>query len=177
VLVLAEAIKMISAAVPLKFLLVGDGALQGQMKRMLGEELEQGRVIFKGSVTHKDVPALLDACDILVSPHIPLAAGADFFGSPTKLFEYMAMGKGIVASRLGQIGEVLIEGQTALLVEPGNAEELRTAILRLAEARELRETLGARARQVAIERHTWKRNAQKIIDAFTAWSQQSTAQQ
>jgi glycosyltransferase involved in cell wall biosynthesis len=175
VLVLAEAIKMISAAVPLKFLLVGDGALQGQMKRMLGEELEQGRVIFKGSVSHEEVPALLDACDILVSPHIPLAAGADFFGSPTKLFEYMAMGKGIVASRLGQIGEVLTDGETALLVEPGNAEELRAAILRLAEARELRETLGARARQVAIERHTWKRNAQKIIDAFTAWSQQSTA--
>ena len=53
------------------------------------------------------VPSLLDACDILVSPHVPLDAGAEFFGSPTKLFEYMAMGKGIVASRLGQIGEVL----------------------------------------------------------------------
>lgn len=176
VLVLAEAINMISAALPIKFLLVGDGALLDQMKRMLGEEREQGRVIFKGSVMHQEVPALLDACDILVSPHIPLAAGADFFGSPTKLFEYMAMGTGIVASRLGQIGEVLTDGQTALLVEPGNAHELRDAILRLAEARELRERLGARARQVAIERHTWKRNAQKIIDAFVAWSQRSSAQ-
>ena len=169
VLVLAEAIKMISAALPLKFLLVGDGALREQMKQMLDEETEQGRVIFKGTVGHNEVPALLDACDILVSPHIPLAAGADFFGSPTKLFEYMAMGKGIVASSLGQIGEVLTDGQTALLVEPGNAHELRNAILRLAEARELRETLGARARQIAIERHTWKRNAQKIIDAYSSW--------
>ena len=107
VLVLAEAIKRIPAAVPFRFLFVGDGALQGEVKQMLRAENERGRVIFKGAVSHKEVPGLLDACDILVSPHIPLAAGADFFGSPTKLFEYMAMGKGIVASRLGQIGEVL----------------------------------------------------------------------
>ena len=60
-----------------------------------------------GAVAHDRVPALLDACDILVSPHVPLDARRGFFGSPTKLFEYMAMGKGIVASRLGQIGEVL----------------------------------------------------------------------
>ncbi len=173
VMVLAEAIKMIPAGLPLKFLLVGDGVLHVEMKRMLSKESEQGRVIFKGVVSHKEVPGLLDACDILVSPHIPLAAGADFFGSPTKLFEYMAMGKGIVASRLGQIGEVLTDGQTALLVEPGNTNELRDAILRLADSRELRETLGAKARQVAIERHTWKRNAQKIIDAFVSWNIES----
>ena len=83
------------------------------------------------------------------------------------------MGKGIVASRLGQIGEVLNHEQTALLVEPGNVHELSDAIIRLAESRELRETLGATARQVAIERHTWKRNAQKIIDAFVAWTGES----
>ena len=173
VLVLAEAIKMIPAAMPLRFLLVGDGALHGEMKRMLHAENERGRVIFKGAVSHKEVPALLDACDILVSPHIPLAGGAEFFGSPTKLFEYMAMGKGIVASRLGQIGEVLDDGKTALLVEPGNPQELSDAILRLADSHELRGALGATARQVAIERHTWKRNAQKIVDAFVAWTEES----
>ncbi len=135
---------------PLRFLFVGDGALHGEVKQMLRAENERGRVIFKGAVSHKEVPGLLDACDILVSPHIPLAAGADFFGSPTKLFEYMAMGKGIVASRLGQIGEVLDHEKTALLVEPGNVQELSDAIIHLAESRELRETLGTTARQVAI---------------------------
>jgi glycosyltransferase involved in cell wall biosynthesis len=139
------------------------------MKRLLKDEIDTGRVIFTGAVGHAEVPALLDACDVLVSPHVPLDAGADFFGSPTKLFEYMAMGKGIVASRLGQINEVLTDEQTALLVEPGNANELSTAIMRLAGSRELRETLGVAARQAAIERHTWKRNAQKILDAYNDW--------
>jgi glycosyltransferase involved in cell wall biosynthesis len=116
------------------------------------------------------VPRLLDACDVLVSPHVPLDAGAEFFGSPTKLFEYMAMAKGIVASRLGQIGEVLEHEQTALLVEPGNIGELRDAIMRLSSSKELRESLGTAARRAAVERHTWKHNAQRVLDAYYSLS-------
>ena len=167
--------RLISAAAPVRFLLVGTGALHDEMKRLLKAETETGRVIFTGAVGHEQVPALLDACDILVSPHVPLDAGADFFGSPTKLFEYMAMGKGIVASRLGQIGDVLTDEETALLVEPGNPRELSDAIMRLVESRDLRESLGAAARQAAIERHTWKHNARKILDAYNDWLQESVA--
>ena len=123
-------------------------------------------MIFTGTVAHERVPQLLDACDILVSPHIPLADGSDFFGSPTKVFEYMAMGKGIVASRLGQIGEVLEADETALLVEPGNVDELARAIVKLVESPGLRARLGARAREVAIQKHTWRRNAQRVLEAF-----------
>ncbi|MEP6637331.1 MAG: glycosyltransferase family 4 protein, partial [Acidobacteriota bacterium] len=169
VLILAEAIKLLFADSSLRFLLVGTGSLQGEMQRVLSAEDEAGRVIFAGAVAHEEVPALLDACDILVSPHVPLAGGADFFGSPTKLFEYMAMGKGIVASRLGQIGEVLSDEETALLVEPGDARELSTAINRLANSPALRERLGTAARQAAIERHTWKRNALNVVETYRSW--------
>ena len=169
VLVLAEAIKLIPANVPVRFLLVGTGALHGEMKKLLAGEEATGRVVFCGSVEHDEIPALLDACDVLVSPHVPLEGGAEFFGSPTKLFEYMAMGKGIVASRLGQIAEVLQDGETALLVSPGSAEELSAAILRLAESRSLRESLGAAARSTAVANHTWTRNAQNILNAYEGW--------
>jgi glycosyltransferase involved in cell wall biosynthesis len=100
---------------------------------------------------------------------VQLEGGAEFFGSPTKLFEYMAMGKGIVASRLGQIGEVLSHEQTALLVEPGDADELSAAIMRLIKSQSLRESLGTAVRQKAITDHTWTRNAQNILDAYQAW--------
>jgi glycosyltransferase involved in cell wall biosynthesis len=79
------------------------------------------------------------------------------------------MGKGIVASRLGQIGEVLRDGESALLVEPGNAKQLSEAIIRLAESRDLRQHLGETARRHAIEQHTWKRNAQNVLDAYSSW--------
>lgn len=163
---LAEAIKLIPAHVPVRFLLVGSGSLHGEVERVLEAEVTSRRVIFTGTVAHERVPQLLDACDILVSPHIPLADGSDFFGSPTKVFEYMAMGKGIVASRLGQIGEVLSDDETALLVEPGNANQLAAAIGKLVQSPDLRARLGARAREVAMQKHTWTRNAERVLEAF-----------
>ncbi len=166
---LAEAIKLITSETPVRFLLVGSGSLHAQVKQLLTAEEQNGRVIFTGAVRHEEVPALLDACDVLVSPHVPLADETEFFGSPTKIFEYMAMGKGIVASRLGQIGDVLTHEKTALLVEPGNVELLAGSIERLAESPVLRRQLGAAAREAAIARHTWSRNAQNVLDAYWSW--------
>jgi glycosyltransferase involved in cell wall biosynthesis len=167
--VLAEAIKLLADEKQIRFLLIGSGALRGEVEQSLKAECEVGLVIFTGPVEHERIPAFLDACDVLVSPHVPLAGGAEFFGSPTKLYEYMAMGKGIIASRLGQIGDVLTDGQTALLVQPGDQKQLSEAILRLAHSRELRERLGAAARVAAVERHTWTNNAQRVLDAYRAW--------
>ena len=163
---LAAAIKSIPADVPVKFMLVGSGSLHAEVERQLENETRDRRVIFTGAVAHPRVPALLDACDLLVAPHVPLADGSEFFGSPTKIFEYMAMGKAIVASRLGQIGEVLTDQETALLVEPGNVQELTAAIMRLIESKSLRTQLGAKAREVAEREHTWEHNAQRVLDTY-----------
>jgi len=170
VLELAKAIKTIPQTTPGRFLLVGAGSLQAEMQAMLADDCASGRVIFTGAVEHSQVPSLLDACDILVAPHVPLTDGSEFFGSPTKLFEYMAMGKAIVASRLGQIGEVLEHKDTALLVEPGNVGELSAAIVSLVENSALRQRLGDNAREVAIQRHTWKQNAQRVLAAYASLS-------
>ena len=168
VLTLAEAITLLAQDRGIRFLLVGAGMLREEVERIISEAGRSQQVIFAGQVEHKKVPALLDACDILLSPHVPMSDGSEFFGSPTKLFEYMAMSKAIVASRLGQIAEVLDDEETALLVEPGDARQLADAILRLSDSRELRERLGAAARRVAVERHTWKQNAQRVIDEYVS---------
>jgi glycosyltransferase involved in cell wall biosynthesis len=168
VLVLAEAIKKLPQDLPLRFLFVGAGSQQTQVQQFLQSEVEKDRVIFTGPVNHGKVPALLDACDILVSPHVPLSDGSEFFGSPTKLFEYMAMGKGIVASRLGQIGDVLAHEETALLVEPGDVDALAAAIERLALSKELRAQLGTRAITVVAQKYTWRHNAQRVLDAYNS---------
>jgi len=169
VLTLAEAIALIPADSGMRFLLVGAGKFREEVERIVHAAEKDRQVIFTGHVEHEMVPALLDACDILLSPHVPLEDGSEFFGSPTKLFEYMAMGKGIVASRLGQIGDVLSDQETALLTEPGNARELADAILLLRASTELRHRLGAAARGAAIERHTWKRNAARVLDGYRDW--------
>lgn len=173
VLVLAHAIALLPKDARIRFLLVGAGSLRDEALRIIRESGALARAIFTGVVEHERVPALLDACDVLASPHVPLEDGSEFFGSPTKLFEYMAMGKAIVASRLGQIAEVLEDEKTALLVEPGDAQALADAILRLARARELREELGAAARSAAVNRHTWAHNAERVLAAYCDWQREN----
>jgi glycosyltransferase involved in cell wall biosynthesis len=152
-----------TAATPLKFLLVGDGLLAPQLRHALEPHVRQGRVIFTGTVPHKVVRSYLDAADILVSPHVPMPDGIPFFGSPTKLFEYMAMGKAIIASALNQIADVLDHGKTALLVKPGDAKELAEAIQRLAGDAQLRVELGRNARETVLAQHTWRQNAARVL--------------
>ena len=168
---LAAAIKLMPPDLPVRFLLVGSGSLHAEVEKQLEREVNEHRVIFTGAVRHDRVPKLLDACDLLVAPHVPLADGSEFFGSPTKIFEYMAMGKGIVASRLGQIGEVLVDRETALLVEPGNVEELTAAIVELIRSETLRVSLGEKARKVAELEHTWVHNARRVLEAYRSLGQ------
>jgi glycosyltransferase involved in cell wall biosynthesis len=152
-----------SAGTPLKFLLVGDGPFAPQIRNALELRVKQGSVIFTGSIPHGSVRVHLDAADILVSPHVPMPGGTPFFGSPTKLFEYMAMGKAIAASDLDQISEVLEHGRTALLVKPADPGELAQAIERLAADSHLRSDLGHNAMETALARHTWRQNARRVL--------------
>jgi len=102
-----------------------------------------------------------------VAPHVPNSDGTPFFGSPTKLFEYMAMGKAIVASNMDQIGEVLENKRTALLVAPGDVNSLSYGIIELIQKEDLRNTLGRNAREEVIRKYTWEQNVQKLLTFFT----------
>jgi len=150
----------------LRFLLIGNGPLHAELRVALSTFEETGAVIFTGAVPHDKVPAYLDASDILVSPHLPMPDGRPFFGSPTKLFEYMAMSKAIIASRLDQLAQVLKHEETALLITPGDSGELAGAITRLAENPEMRTSLGRRARETAVARHTWQQNACRVLQTL-----------
>lgn len=147
----------------LRFVLMGNGLLQGEMRTALAAYERTAEVKFTGSLSSEKVVEYLDACDILVSPHIPMPDGSRFFGSPTKLFEYMAMGKAIVASRLEQLAEVLEHDRTAWLIAPGNANELADAILGLALDPAKREKFGIAARQAAVQGHSWARNVSRAL--------------
>jgi glycosyltransferase involved in cell wall biosynthesis len=100
---------------------------------------------------------------VLVSPHVPNADGSPFFGSPTKLFEYMAAGKAIVASDLDQIGDVLRDG-LAVLVRPGDVDDLVRGIGEAVDDPALRAQLGERARQRVLERYTWEHHVDAMLE-------------
>ena len=147
-----------------RLLLIGDGARMPQVRAALERRGAAGCCALAGTVPQAEGPEFLAACDILVSPHTPNPDGSPFFGSPTKLFEYMGMGRGIVASALDQIAETLEDGRTALLVEPGDASALAAGIERLVDNAALRAALGAAARAAAVERHSWTLHTKKIVE-------------
>lgn len=165
--VLSKAIEPIIRQNPsIHFLLVGDGALKPQMQIEIEKTGLSKFVTFVGSILHDEMPAYLAACDIVVSPHVPLQDNTPFFGSPTKLFEYMAMAKGIVASKLGQIGEILRNDENAITTEPGNIDELVAGVLKLANDPNLRVLLGTQAYQDVVAEYTWNRNAERVLDVY-----------
>lgn len=160
---LLEAAAIVAAQRPeVVFLLVGGRrgnlryeALREQMER----SVRPGAVIFAGEVPHGDIPNWLGAMDVAV---IPMAAD---YGSPTKTFEYMAMGRAVVAPAVPALREVLTDGETALLTRPGDAGDLARALLQLAGDSPLRARLGAGAREAALRHHTWSGNA-KFIESL-----------
>ena len=122
------------------------------------------QVHFTGIVPYAKMPSFLSACDILViSNSWSPEKGGRFFGSPTKLFEYMSVGRAIVASDLEQIKETLEDGKTAILFQTGDVDSMCKAINRLIANVGLRQAIGGNARQCAENFHTWKANGEKVI--------------
>lgn len=147
-----------------KFLLIGDGRLMPVVRKVIHTNGYMDNVVFTGLVPQSEGPKYMGACDILLSPHIKNPDGTAFFGSPTKLFEYMAMGKPIIASDLDQIGDILEHKKTAYLIEPGNIRQLSNAIQVLLDDSKLREELGKNARVEALKKYTWEKHTEKLLE-------------
>ena len=106
-------------------------------------------------------PYYISAMDITVAPYNP---SDNFYYSPIKIFEYMVMGKPIVAGRIGQVEEVITDGETGILFEPGNIAQLTAALAQLTTDAPRRHSLGARARAWVQQERTWDNNARRVIE-------------
>ena len=101
------------------------------VRRALSDSPYSSFVTLTVLVPQADAAQYLATTDVVVSPHVNNQDGSRFFGSPTKLFEYMAMGKAIVASDLEQIGTILKAGLRVRELPSGEprADERRLAVL------------------------------------------------
>ena len=182
--VLAAAIPLICrSAADAKFLLIGDGNFKHLVDTAVREHHLEDRVISAGRVPQSEGARLLKACDIYVSPHNRHMVDSKFFGSPTKLFEYMAMAGGIVASDLEQIGEVLtpalrpsvfnggrvdVGAERAVVCAPGSVDEFVQAVLGLIEHTDVRDALGRNARQAVVDHYSWTQHVAHLWKFGTA---------
>jgi glycosyltransferase involved in cell wall biosynthesis len=149
-----------------RLLLIGDGERRAACEAIAREIGVSDRVELPGAMAHDQAIQRLGQCDVLVSPHVEIP-GHRFFGSPTKLFEYMAIGRPIVASRLEQLGEVLEDGTTARLVAPGDDRQLALAIAQVLSLPDRGRALGLAARRAA-HCHSWDERARSIFDRMSS---------
>ena len=122
------------------------------------------RVTFTGHLPPSAVAGQLARADIVALPN-PASTISTDSTSPLKLFEYMAAGKAIVASRLPSLGEVLTDEVNALLVAAGDPDALAGGIKRLVNDPPLRARLGGAARD-AVAEYSWDRRAERLEILF-----------
>ena len=171
--VLSEAIPRVCAHNPrARFLLIGDGGFKHLVEQSVAAAGLQSRVIDKGRVPQAEGARLLKACDVYVSPHSAHMIDSKFFGSPTKVFEYMGMSGGIVASDLEQIGQVLspslspaeaesgapVRDARAVLCAPGTVGEFVQAVSALVDRPDMAAALGRNARAAAAAHYSWEKH-------------------
>ena len=80
--------------------------------------------------------------------------------------EAMASGTPVVASRIGGLAEVVVDGETGFLVPPGDTEALAEGLARLLSDRRLAARLGANARDLVVQRFTWRACAERCLAAY-----------
>jgi glycosyltransferase involved in cell wall biosynthesis len=140
------------------FLIVGAGELERPFRQYVKDRNLDNSVTLTGWVPHAAVPSHIAAMDVALMPD------SNFYGSPIKIFEYMALGKSVIAPALGPLQEVITDGIDGILLPPGDKQALSDAIVRLARDESTRQAVGRKAKETVLAKHTWKRNAERTAE-------------
>ncbi len=159
--VLVDAFALLHAREPrTRLLIVGDGPEREKIQADLAARGLAGATHFTGAVPSQEVPALLASMSVAVAPYPKLE---HFYFSPLKVYEYLAAGLPVVASRIGQLEKLIIPEVTGLLVRPGDPVELAAALARLQHEPELCARLGRAGRETVLHDYTWDQVALRLL--------------
>jgi glycosyltransferase involved in cell wall biosynthesis len=146
-----------------KLLLAGEGPSRKELEDFVQQNRLSDSVQFLG--LRKDTPLLLKAMDILVSSSTKEAFAIN-------LIEAMYMGLPCVATNIGGTPELVIDGQTGILVEPADSEALSRAIKELLNRPDLAKEYGEAGKKRALESFTMDKyivRLEKLYDQLTAY--------
>jgi glycosyltransferase involved in cell wall biosynthesis len=143
-----------------RLLIVGDGPEKARLQADLEKRGLEPAAHLVGAVEPGEVPGLLASMDVAVAPYPALEP---FYFSPLKVYEYMAAGLPVIASRLGQLEELIQHGVNGMLFPAGDPIALAAALERLWQDPELCSRLGQAGRISICREHTWEGVVRMIV--------------
>jgi glycosyltransferase involved in cell wall biosynthesis len=146
--------------------LIGDGPVRAQVARLVAGHNLQDRIIIHGSRKRMEVAQMMAAADVKVLASVPTAEGKRE-GVPVVLMEAMACGLPVVSSQLSGIPELVENGQTGILVQPGDVDALALALQKLHADPALRRKMGRAGREKVLREFNLKLNVAELAKLFS----------
>lgn len=142
--------------------IIGDGAARAGIEERAREKGVREHVGFVGRVPQREVPRYTAGFDVGFSGQLGWQ-GREMYRSPLKLYEYMAMGKPVIASAFEDTRRVIREGETGFLFRGGDAADLGRVLRRAYEARSSLPEMGLKAREEAVSEHDWTARIRRLV--------------
>lgn len=142
--------------------LVGDGPLRPVIEEHVARYGLQDQVHLRGILPQHEVAKLMATSSVFVLPSV-VAEDGQMEGIPVALMEAMALRRPVIASRLSGIPELVEDGKTGFLVEPGDVQALVASLKRVCADVELARRVGEAARNTVVTRYNLERSVAKLI--------------
>jgi colanic acid/amylovoran biosynthesis glycosyltransferase len=151
---------------PCQCLIIGDGPEAGRLCKLINDFGVTDRVVLKGKLSPAELMPYYRRADVLAMPACIRNQDAD--GIPTVLIEAMAMAIPVVATRISGIPELVVDGETGLLVAPDDAAALAEALARLLREQDLARRLAGAGRDLVVAHYRGETSARQLAHLFAA---------
>jgi glycosyltransferase involved in cell wall biosynthesis len=163
---LIKAFALVAAQAPeVRLEIAGEGPLRQSLERLTSECGLAARVTFHGSLSHREVSALMQNASVVCQPSVTAADG-DAEGLPTVVLEAAATARPLVATRHSGIPEIIVDGKTGFLVAERDVEALADRLLSLLGNLELRKRMGEAGRKRIEEKFDLRKQAKSLEEIY-----------
>ncbi len=146
-----------------QYLVVGDGPDRSRLERLARGKGLAGQVIFTGSLSQEDLAAAFSLSDLFVMA--PKGIGPDIEGFGIVYLEANLFKTAVIGARSGGVPDAIVDGETGILVDPGNIGELTQAILHLESNPELRNKMAEAGRKRVVSGFHWSDQCRPLVGA------------
>ena len=166
--VLVKAFALVARQIPdAKLVMAGSGKMLTTLKELSVELNIAEKIEFTGFIPNDKVPQLLNTFDVFVNP----STCRESFG--VAVLEASACGVAVVATGVGGVPEVCIDGKTGFLVEPDNPPLLAQAIIKLLQDKQKRTVFGLAGREFVLQQYSWQECVNQKLNLFSGLIQKT----